>query len=73
MGRSRSKRLDRLEHFFGDIYSREKLNKICFGRLDKGSDRKEVKEECRAILSSLGYETTAIMSGGRTEYEIRYK
>lgn len=69
----RSKRLDRLEHFFGDIYTREDLRRICFGRLDKGMDRKEVKDECRAILATLGYEDAAIMIGGRTEYEIRFK
>lgn len=69
----RSQRLDRAEHFFGDMYSRSELNRICFERYDKKQDPKELDDICRGILELYGYENAAVMSGGRCEYEIRYQ
>lgn len=67
----RSKRLAKVQHFFGDMYSRSDLYRICFERYEVNPI--ELDDVCRGILESYGYETAAVMSGGNSEYEIRYQ
>lgn len=66
----RQSRKDRVNRFFGDMVSQKTISTIIDG---PKVTKKQISEECKSILESLGYRNIETMSRGSDEYKIEFR
>lgn len=66
----RQSRKDRVNRFFGDMLSQKTISTIIDG---PKITKKQINEECKSILESLGYRNIETMSRGSDEYTIEFR
>lgn len=60
MGTRRERRTARVNKYFGDMVSKQAIDRIVDGPRET---KKQINDECRQILEALGYKKTTMMYG----------